>query len=879
MTETPKPDDEQTSPIERTPANPANNDWLEMITWDGPPPSRDHLASAMDSDPVDQFNSVAITIPESVIEIGFVPESAEFIGVPVTARLNRGESTSPGVWRLNPEDLEGLVLLLPPTFSEQYVHITLKVAGNEQATGNKLTNMAAVRAEVPGYAKAQETKTAARQSPVPPTASKSDPALKPGPKAVPSPAKPEPALASKRASVPDGNVKTQVEQKPPPKSPVKPPPAPENVAKVVPPPAAKPAVPAKPEYDQKLPPNAAKPVPAGEKVAKAKPLPKPTAKPAVKAKPENDQKPPPKPAAKPVQVSEKVAKANPPPKPTAKPVVQAKPENDQQPPPKPALKSTPVTETPVKASPAPAVRNSATASVAKAKPGTDQKPAAKPVPEPITVPVNAVKPAPLPASEQVATTEPARHGKTPLGPDLPEKPAADPKPALEPQIIPQPAPRAKADSGAVAEGRASPELPVPPSINSNPGETRQPTGLIVARLGGAPEYGDPHYRIMVNGRQIASGNVDWSMGLPALGTESEYRFMCWQEVTIPWDFEDGLPAEISLVYDPGLRAQPDSQNLLAIDWLDVDGLRIPSSSAHVHVDGKRLLWPDDDLVWSWTGELRFDVAAAAAGGSRVDDTADGRAKGPTPPQSHPAASEPLLVKVSDSDLASPSVMAELAALRSFVKGQENPAIDADRLKQFAILGLAKGPWQDVQFVDQQGDPIYIDDTGKNLQGVPSTQEPAPSTQEPAPSTEILIADAIKLKEKYIRGIVWRATEKLGLTQKRQTVSTIGQPARSVSSLPGITSPRTIPKRVGQKHVKDFYGSFLKKALDKLQESILVDRGTSRSAGANDSPLGGNKPGDPAQGRIYGEQIKSDFFASIVAQTKAHKGSASITGQP
>jgi hypothetical protein len=47
----------------------------------------------------------------------------------------------------------------------------------------------------------------------------------------------------------------------------------------------------------------------------------------------------------------------------------------------------------------------------------------------------------------------------------------------------------------------------------------------VIRLGGTPEYGDPHYRMRVEGRQVANGNLDWSMGLPAL-TEEGPIFFC-----------------------------------------------------------------------------------------------------------------------------------------------------------------------------------------------------------------------------------------------------------------------------------------------------------------------------------------------------------------
>ena len=132
----------------------------------------------------------------------------------------------------------------------------------------------------------------------------------------------------------------------------------------------------------------------------------------------------------------------------------------------------------------------------------------------------------------------------------------------------------------------------------------------VIRYGGTPEYSDSHYRMRVEGRQVANGNLDGSMGLPALTEEGPVYFLCWQEVAVEWDFSEGIPHLISLCFNSDHIVSNETDCLLAVKWIEVNGLNIYSSSDCAKVDGAHIVWPDNNQIWSWSGELVFDVTGA-----------------------------------------------------------------------------------------------------------------------------------------------------------------------------------------------------------------------------------------------------------------------------
>ncbi len=412
------------------------------------------------------------------------------------------------------------------------------------------------------------------------------------------------------------------------------------------------------------------------------------------------------------------------------------------------------------------------------------------------------------------------------------------------------------------------QMEQPEAITKTPGENRTKTGLITVRLGGAPEYGDPHYRLMVNKRQIANGNVDWSMGLPALGAETPESLVCWQDVTLEWDFEDGLPDQVSITYDTDLTGQFAKQCLLTVDWIEVDGLKIYASSDYAYVDGKRISWPEDDQIWSWAGTLIFDIPAAAGGvpPRGQPDHAPGNESRKDDLSQSDDDKKPLVITVQDYDLENPAVMAELEALRSYVVGRDTPALDMDRIKQFTRLGLEKGPWSDVVFVDEAGNNVQIggaEPTGARFDDVDVTDIDAHKVQ------TFSVADGDLIKRQFIDGVVTRATDRLSPSEDHHQDK--DQRSSSPSKELEAPVPQLIPtsRREGQKRVKDFYGHILKKALDKLQESIKVQPTDSSDlvdgSAQNQHAARGGSSGEL---RSYGEEIKRQFYEAALAKAKS-----------
>ncbi len=430
------------------------------------------------------------------------------------------------------------------------------------------------------------------------------------------------------------------------------------------------------------------------------------------------------------------------------------------------------------------------------------------------------------------------------------------KPALEQDLQPE----NLSESQTVSEVVTADEEVTVPGL---PGELRTPTGQIVVRMGGAPEHGDPHYRLLIEGRQVASGNVDWSMGLPALNEPNAENFMCWQEVAIEWGFEDGLPSNVSLTYEPDHAGQNSTTCLLAVDWIDVDGLRIPVSSDYVHVHGKRIPWPGEDAIWSWTGEITFDIDAAFRG-----DEAD---PNDLPPRSEKADAKapPLIIHASDEDLANPSVMIELAALRSHMRAEDNPVLDADRLSEYAHLGLKAGPWGDVKVLDSAGNEISLNNDGTFHYENPVSPQTEPGPETPAVSAE----NATEIKNAFLQDRVMQAMEMVNLVQSASDLETVpsGLPGNS-SSVPGQGETPIISRREAQRNIKDFYSHVLKRTLDKLQEAVPDDgvwEGSSLSDTSSVGSVGPISKDHNHLSRGYGENLKSEFVQAVLAKAYRH----------
>jgi hypothetical protein len=253
------------------------------------------------------------------------------------------------------------------------------------------------------------------------------------------------------------------------------------------------------------------------------------------------------------------------------------------------------------------------------------------------------------------------------------------------------------------------------------------TSKIVIRLGGAPEYGDPHYRIRVEGRQVANGNLDWSMGLPALTEEGPVYFLCWQEVSVEWDFSEGIPHRISLSFDSDHIVSNETDCLLAVEWIEVNGLNISSSSDYAKVDGAHIVWPDNDQIWSWSGELVFDVTGAFIEGPAFIDLMG--------EQALELESEPTLIAEPEPELISKPEFAPKLATELILVSSPDPK-PKPKPKLIPELEVELAP--EFKLASEPERIEELDDR------------------------HLVYIDALKLKRSFLRRILWRANANLGL---------------------------------------------------------------------------------------------------------------------
>ena len=396
-----------------------------------------------------------------------------------------------------------------------------------------------------------------------------------------------------------------------------------------------------------------------------------------------------------------------------------------------------------------------------------------------------------------------------------------------------------------------------------PGELRKRTGTIAVRLGGAPEYGDPLYRVSVDGRQIANGNVDWALGMPDIA-EGELGLICWQDVTIPWDFDSHIPGDLSITFENDHTWSGETPENLIVDWVNIDGVQITPDSPFAKASGGLVPWPNADGYSGWRGDLTFNIAAAFAGTTETSTAPVVRGK-------------PLIIRVSDKDCANPEVMAEFFELRQYLRGVDDPESKAEPSSRYASMGLAEAGWRDLVVLDPDGNAVSLDpvtppfiirvsasdvtdtDVLVRLSGLRSYLQgyevldqksregsgffklglaqkgwrdllvldpdgAAVSLPEiPAasrPEGHIDRAGAEDIKRKYLAGIVKRGLDEMERAL-RQGAPKADQKTSAEEPIETGGDQR-ISKRDARKRVKAFYNDALKHALDRLQASIGED---------------------------------------------------------
>jgi len=390
----------------------------------------------------------------------------------------------------------------------------------------------------------------------------------------------------------------------------------------------------------------------------------------------------------------------PPPKPKA-PVPKATPKPEPEPKTKP--ESAPEPESKSESKPE---SKSELEPESKPEPGPETKPAPEPELKPDPNPNPETKPTPEPElkPDLAPETKPAPE------PESKPEPEPEPEPELKPESKPEPAPELEPASEQEQKPQPQPHPHPHPVKTPTPGEERVPTGHIIARLGGAPEYGDPLYRISVDGRQIANGNVDWALGLPAL-TSGEEALVCWQEVSIPWDFALHIPSEVGIRYENDHTANNDMTPNLIVEWVNVDGVKIETRGAFANATQGFLPWPQRDDLWSWNGDLVFDVTGAFSGKPnhlKDQEGTDMSEQDQKEQASSTAHRRPLVIRVSEKDIANSTVMDEFRALRAFLRDEIDRQEHAGKLKAYARLGLEEAGWHDLVLLGPDGNAISLD---------------------------------------------------------------------------------------------------------------------------------------------------------------------------
>ena len=382
------------------------------------------------------------------------------------------------------------------------------------------------------------------------------------------------------------------------------------------------------------------------------------------------------------------------PKPTAKRPAETVPPSAPPVAPKPDVK--PVS--PPASKEAPVVAPKPTAK----RPAETVPPSAPPV-----APKPDVKPVSPAASKEAPVVAPKPPAKRPAESVPPSAPPAAPKPDVKPVSPTTPkVARPSTDPKLVVDLSRAQEKP--PTVS--PAHQRLRTGEIALRLGGAPEYGDPLYRISVDGCQIATGNVDWGLGLPDL-SEGEDALICWQKISIPWDFEDCMPNEIVISYENEQTSRRRQSANLVVEWLNVDGLVLAPKGQFARATDGYSPWPLGENLWSWSGDLVFDVAGACAGipshhtkkeenaVANQDENEKGRSDAPK---------RPLIIHVSEKDIQDTTIMDEFRALRAYLQGEIDLDDEKDKFGTFSKLGLEEAGWQDLILLGPDGNAVSLD---------------------------------------------------------------------------------------------------------------------------------------------------------------------------
>ena len=150
-------------------------------------------------------------------------------------------------------------------------------------------------------------------------------------------------------------------------------------------------------------------------------------------------------------------------------------------------------------------------------------------------------------------------------------------------------------------------------------------GKITLTLAGEAFNGDPEYAVIVDGEEVARGEVDWSKdttGEAALyGNEGNWDLdnteVKWKDISLEYDFSNGMPKQIDVKFlndAYGGKGTDDDRNLI-VDKIKVDGLVIESEgdfTKYPQSEGKYGLDGGGMERMPWQGSLEFNIEDAYA---------------------------------------------------------------------------------------------------------------------------------------------------------------------------------------------------------------------------------------------------------------------------
>ncbi|MBT6094367.1 MAG: hypothetical protein HOH04_05760 [Rhodospirillaceae bacterium] len=804
--------------------------WLDTLLWDEPP-STEHLKS---------FRArVQGTVPAALLGEFASVQSVDVLGLPPGAEVVNGSEIEPGTWRLrDASDAEFAVTAGNAASTGGPINLTIKVSGCETEGADAVSLLGSIAlvlpevrqgplfANLPDMQRARERKERERE----------EKQRRAAEQAEKEAAEKEAAEKEKEEAAAMEKADSEAAEKEITPPSIESPPA----LQASPRPRKRAAVTLKPTSATPQPQQSAAPAP---KSAPKSPQ-KPTQRAAVvlqpaKQSPSEPPEPPESPE-KPVATRKPARRAAVTLQPTAREVT---PKPEAAPKPTPAALVAPAARPAATARPArPARRAAVTLKPVK----TGEPSAAAPTPE-----TPAPEPGKTPAKSAVSWSKPVTRT---LPPATPPTPQPAPQPVPNNAAVPVDAP----ETGA-------------PSVSK--------TDAISIELGGAPEVGDPHFRVLVDGRQVLDGNIDWGIGMPV--SELEDSDVCWQTRDIAWDFSTAGPEQLNSIvlrFDNSAAGDAAAGTLLARS-VSVDGLRIDADGPYASYPDGRCAWAGRAARQSWHGDLIFNVAGARKG--------DPDFIAPAAPPTNSTAAPPAQLPQND-DLITPPAVSEVsqqAAPQSLPREttQAAPLEDASATDDIDDVEVAFSDAEEImalatqaarrvietsdddadtapgitaiEIPDEAAVPSEIPNAGLQIREVflaerlarakAQCTEPAPQEETVAATDAITLEDGRRIRESFLTA--WAIRADTFAAEASNTVINEFEPAPISGREPGVAVAR------------DFLTTRLKSALELLHNGLPKAEGTKLAAGDEPSMHSNMSTGTSRDIRAQATAITTAFL--------------------